>query len=218
MKARVLVLSLMLMLVCCAVVSASSMVVVSRTAKVNQSFDVMVVCKPTAFIKGFECRMSFDSKILRANHVSEGRFFGELDVFSSPHMGIINNGNGSVKNIYEVVKGQGNVSGYGVLFMVNFTALMNGSGFVRLSNVGLLNETRYLSVDVEDGVVVVDGVLHEESPQPDSKEQDKEPNGAGDANDDEEVHKNPLSDMTSVIIMFLVSCFVLLAFVKRIVL
>lgn len=225
MKHRIILLSLMLLLFCCVMVSASDVVVVSRDALVNQSFDVVVLCRPTGFIKAFECKLRFNNSVLKANSVDEGGFFGELDVFGSPHMGIINNSNGVIKNIYEVVIGQGNVTSDGVLFTVNFTALCNGSAFVELYDVGLTNETRYLPVDVWDGLVIVDGILYDEPDempsQDDSPKDDLLP-GADDKTDagkqgSSTEQNNPLTDMTSILIMVLVSLFVVLVLLKRIV-
>jgi hypothetical protein len=222
---KIIMLFLMLMLFCCVTVSASDVIVVSRTAKVNQSFDVVVLCRPTGFIKSFECKLRFDNSILKANSVDEGRFFGELDVFGSPHMGIINNSNGEIKNIYEVVMGQGNVTSDGVLFTVNFTALRNGSSSIELIKFGMTNESMYLPVEVWNGLVTVDGVLSEsdgspsqdESPKDDFLPGDDNKPDADEKNDDGNEHTNPLTDMTSILIMVLISLFVVIVFLKRIV-
>jgi len=226
MRSRIILLVLLLMLFCCVAVSASDVVVVSRTAKVNQSFDVVVLCRPTGFIKSFECKLRFDNSILKANRVDEGRFFGELDVFGSPHMGIINNSNGEIKNIYEVVMGQGNVTSDGVLFTVNFTALMNGSSSIELIKFGMTNETMYLPVEVWNGLVTVDGVLsaepdgspsQDDTPKDDLLPGDDNKPDADEKNEDGDEHTNPLTDMTSILIMVLVSLFVVLVLLKRIV-
>lgn len=222
---KIIMLFLMLMLFCCVTVSASDVIVVSRTAKVNQSFDVVVLCRPTGFIKSFECKLRFDNSILKANSVDEGRFFGELDVFGSPHMGIINNSDGLIKNIYEVVMGQGNVTSDGVLFTVNFTALRNGSSSIELIKFGMTNESMYLPVEVWNGLVTVDGVLSEsdgspsqdESPKDDFLPGDVNKPDADEKNDEGNEHTNPLTDMTSILIMVLISLFVVIVFLKRIV-
>jgi hypothetical protein len=130
------------------------------TAKVNQDFEIEIHCIPSTYVKAFEARLSFNASVLQANFIREGNFFDGYQTFKSPGLGIIDNGNGSIKNIYGLIVGKGNVSTSGSLFIINFTGLKNGSSPVVFDMMLLTNETKYLEdVNATDGLVTIDGYM-----------------------------------------------------------
>ncbi|MBE3122067.1 MAG: hypothetical protein IMZ58_07680 [Thermoplasmata archaeon] len=125
----------------------------SRLATVGQSFTLSILCHPTEPIKGWELKVKFNKSLLSANFVYEGDFFDGYSTFAIP--GIIDNTNGSIIDIYNLILGQGNVSSSGILVNINFTAVSEGYAPIEIYDVGLCNETRYLLNTVNNGFVIV---------------------------------------------------------------
>jgi len=141
-------------------VSATNITCDDATVKVNQRFEVVVHCVPSTWVKAYEARLSFNASIIKANFVREGTLFEEYQTFKSPGLGIIDNVNGSIKNIYALIVGKGNVSTSGSLFIINFTGLKNGSSQIVFDMMLLTNETKYLEdVNTTDGLVTIDGYM-----------------------------------------------------------
>lgn len=121
----------------------------------DQSFDVDVGCTPGQPVKSFELKISFDATVLKVNSVSEGDIFGGYSTLFNA--GTINNVQGTVINIYGLILGQGNVTGSGSLVMLNCTSLSaGGTSTIGLYDVGVTNESSYVSVVVTNGSVMVD--------------------------------------------------------------
>lgn len=126
----------------------------SKTVTVNQSFVLNISCHPTQPIKGWELKISFDQRILVVNSVTMGDFFDGYQQF--PVTGIINNTDGTVINIYNLIVGKtGNVSMDGRLCIINLTALIEGQSDIRLYDAGVCNETMYVPLNTENGNVIV---------------------------------------------------------------
>jgi len=110
--------------------------------------DTMVVsftCNPNGkWVKGWECKVNFNKNVIRATTVTEGNFFKPTyNTFFNP--GIINNTQGKIINIYNLIIGQGNVTTSKNLFNVTFTIVGSGYSNISLSNLGLVNETQYIT-------------------------------------------------------------------------
>lgn len=183
--------------------------------KVNKSFEVAVRCVPSTWIKAYESTLHFNDSVLQANFIREGNFFDGYQTFKSPGLGIIDNGNGSIKNIYELIVGKGNVSTSGVLFYINFTAKKNGSSEIVFDMMLLANETKYLeTVNVSDGLVTVDGIWYPPENQipPDDDDDDIKPPPSLDDDvnkNDDDTKDNSLQQWTGNIIMGLLVIFVI---------
>ena len=141
--------------------TASTIEAESKTVMVGESFTLNITCYPTEPIKAWELKVDFDNSLLRANSVSEGNFFNAYWTFFVP--GIIENENGTIKNIYDLIIWDGNVSSPGTLVSINFTAVSEGNSIIELYGVGITNETTYLSCDVNSGSVDIFG---ESGPDP----------------------------------------------------
>lgn len=141
--------------------TASTIEAESKTVMVGESFTLNITCYPTEPIKAWELGVSFDDSLLRANSVSEGNFFNAYWTFFIP--GIIENENGTIKNIYDLIIWDGNVSSQGILMSINFTAVSEGNSIIELYGVGITNETTYLPCDVNSGSVDIFG---ESGPDP----------------------------------------------------
>lgn len=174
------------------IAAASSLFVESRDALIHDSFEVSIHCDATVPVRGFECILHFDKNLLRANDIEEAGYFDPYDIFTSPHMGIIDNDNGTIRNIYEFILGNGNVSGSRVLFTVNFTLLRSGIALVSLENVGLANQTNYVPVDVRNGTVTANGFWY--APE----------------NEEDPPQTNPLDDSLSVLLMTVVAVLIVI--------
>lgn len=148
------VLSLILILFCSSVVSANQIVVTPAYQFVNHgtTFNVSIHCIPTQPIKAFEFKIEYNSSLLLAENVTEGDFFRGYQSFFIP--GIIQQDQGRIINIYGLIMGQGNISVPGTFVIIRFTAKeQEGVSSIHLYDMGITNETQYLSVDVNDGDV-----------------------------------------------------------------
>jgi hypothetical protein len=117
-------------------------------------------------MKAFEMKLSYNPSLIRAVSVTEGDIFtGYTTFFNS---GEIDNTAGHIINIYDLIVGQGNVTGAGSLVTINFTARStSGTSSLTLYDVRLTNETDYLPITVTSGnVKVVGGSSPPPSPPP----------------------------------------------------
>jgi len=125
------------------------------TIPFSSNFSINVSCAPSRPVKGFEFRLSFNSTLLQANSVTEGDFFEGYATFFSP--GIINNSEGTIINIYNLIVGKGNITHNGTLVTINFTAKDKiGASEINLHNVGLTNESTYIPVAVYNGSINIE--------------------------------------------------------------
>ena len=128
----------------------------SQTVFPGEAFTVDVFCVPSQQIKSFELKFSFDPLLLQANSITEGNIFDGYTTFFNP--GIIDNYAGNIFDIYGLILGSGNVSNPGTLVNISLTAKSTiGSSLLNLYNVGVTNETEYVSITVNDGNVTIQG-------------------------------------------------------------
>lgn len=110
--------------------------------RAGDTINATIICTPTRWIKAWELTLVFSKSTLQATTVIEGSFFKPSTTFFSP--GIINNINGSIKNLYDLPVGVGNATATKPIFYVMFTAKAYGQASINLTNVGVCNETMYL--------------------------------------------------------------------------
>jgi hypothetical protein len=123
----------------------------------NESFTLSIVCQPFQPIKSYELSISFDENLIQVNSVVEGDFFEGFTTFFND--GTIDNSHGKIEQIYGLIIGQGNVSESGTLVEVSFTAQNSiGSSDIRLYNVGITNESQYISVNIENGSITIENI------------------------------------------------------------
>jgi len=123
----------------------------------EENFTVSVYCEPDQPIKSFELKLSFDSSFLQVNSVTEGDIFDGYTTFFNS--GTIDNNAGNVVDIYGLILGSGNVSNPGTLVNISLTTKSTiGSSLLNLYDVGVTNETEYVSITVNDGNVTVQSV------------------------------------------------------------
>jgi hypothetical protein len=142
-------------------VNATIIYVESKTVDDNHMFTLNIYCNSTESIKGWELKLRYNKSLLFANSVASGTFFGSYSTFFSP--GIINNEEGIISNIYELIIGKGNVSSAGVLVKIIFTALDVGIAFVDIYDVGIVNETQYLLKSTENGFITILNVFDDKT-------------------------------------------------------
>jgi len=127
----------------------------SQTVGPEETLMVTIYCTPSQPIKAYELTVSFDETVLQVVDVTEGDIFDGFTTFFNP--GIIDNTNGIISEIYGLIIGTGNVTNPGSLININFTAGdTTASSIIDLVNVGITNETSYVTVTVNDGLVQVD--------------------------------------------------------------
>lgn len=120
----------------------------------SEDFDVCVYCEPIQPIKAFEFEVEFNSTLMEANLVTQGSIFDGYSVFFNE--GIIDNVNGTIKQVYGLTIGLFNTSDNGTLVSINFTSKCeNGTSALEINGVGLTNETMYIPVYTRNGIVVV---------------------------------------------------------------
>jgi len=132
----------------------------SQTVSPEGTFNIDVYCIPGQPIKSFELKLSFDSSLLQFNSVAEGDIFDGYSTFFNS--GFINNTTGSIVDVYGLITGTGNVTGNGTLVSINVTAIdITGSSLIGLYDVGVTNETEYVSLEINNGTVQVDATIPE---------------------------------------------------------
>lgn len=115
--------------------------------------DVSIVCMPDSYVKAWECKLSFNNDVLHAVQVEEGGFFSGYQTFFNE--GIIDNVQGTIINMYNLIVGQGNVTGEGAIVDVTFQAVGYGLCNISLYDVGVTNETMYIPSEVINASVFV---------------------------------------------------------------
>ena len=120
----------------------------------DYSFDLDIYCIPDKPIKAFELKLLFNSSIVSVGSVTEGDIFSGYSTFYNS--GIIDNSEGSIINVYGLIIGQGNVTGPGTLVTISFTSKSEvGTSDIALYDVGITNETSYMSILTSDGLIQV---------------------------------------------------------------
>ena len=128
----------------------------SQTVSAEDTFDVNVSCVPGQAVKAFEFKLSFNPSLLQANSVTEGDIFDGYTTFFNP--GTIDNTAGTIVDVYSLIIGPGNVSDNGTFVTISFTAkTISGTSSLDIYDVGVTDETGYISINVSDGAVTVQG-------------------------------------------------------------
>ncbi len=121
-----------------------SMNIPSGTYHPGDSINVSVLCSPNnGFVKGWECKIHFNKNILNAVQVREGDFFQGHSTFFNA--GVINNTQGNIINMYDLVVGPGNASASGSIMYITFQAVKYGLCNITFYEVGVVNETQYIN-------------------------------------------------------------------------
>jgi len=133
---------------------------VSQVVGPESFFSVDVFCTPGQPIKSFELKFSFDASLVQVNSVAEGDIFSGFETYFNS--GVINNSAGTVVNVYGLILGAGNVSDSGSFVIFNMSSLSSsGVSALCLYDVGVTNETEYVSITVNNGTVQVDATAPE---------------------------------------------------------
>ena len=127
----------------------------SQLVGASEDFSISIYCEPGQPIKAFEFKLSFDETLVTAIDVSEGGIFNGFTTFFSS--GTIDNSSGTIINVFGLILGAGNTSGTGSLAIINFTSKSTtGLASLNLYEVGVTNETEYVSIGLTNGSVQVD--------------------------------------------------------------
>jgi len=130
----------------------------SQTVAPGASFNISINCNPGQAICAFEFSLSFDPSLLSANSVSEGDIFSGHSTYYTGNY-TINNTTGTITNIWDLIQGTGNVTNPGSLVNISFTAKStSGVSSLNIYDLGITNETDYVSTNTTNGTVEIDGI------------------------------------------------------------
>jgi hypothetical protein len=121
----------------------------------NQEIDVLIYAIPTQPVKAWELKFSFDPNHIQIISIDTGDFFGNSATFYSS--GIIDNVNGTLINVYQLILGPGTVSEPGVILIIHCQTMGIGVSSLHLYDWGVTNETKYVELTVQDGAIQVYG-------------------------------------------------------------
>jgi len=131
-----------------------SIVPSSLNVSPGETFIIGVYCVPTQPIEGYEFDLDFNASLIHADLVTPGGFFGDYSTYFND--GSINNDDGYINNVYELILEEGEVSNPGYFANITFTAKLNtGVCYLNLEDVGVSNQTGYLPIFIENGSVIV---------------------------------------------------------------
>ena len=126
----------------------------------GESFSVDIIVEPSQPIKSVEFKLSFDPSLVQATSVAEGDLFSGFSTLFNA--GVIDNVNGTIVDVYGLIVGTGNVSDPGIFATVSFDALyLTGLSPLDLYDVGVTNETEYVTILIDDGEAQVDATAPE---------------------------------------------------------
>jgi len=98
-------------------------------------FNISIDSLGTA-ISGAQLDFTFNGSMFKVNSITEGDLFKQNGATTFFSNGVINNTNGNVKNIFNVIIGNNSVTSPGVFIIVNMIATgSGGSSWINLSNV-----------------------------------------------------------------------------------
>lgn len=121
----------------------------------SETFTVSIYCEPGQPMKSFEFTITYDETLLHANSVIEGDIFSGYDTFFNN--GTIDNVNGEISPVFDLIVGTGNVTSPGYLVNISFTAQgVSGTSAISLVDAGVTNETEYLPLIVSNNSVQID--------------------------------------------------------------
>ena len=150
----------------------------SQTVSSEDIFNVNISCVPGQPIKAFEFRLSFNPSLLQVNSVTEGNIFSGYNTYFKS--GTIDNNAGTITDIYNLINESGNVSDSGTFVTISFTAKdPSGTSSLDINDVGVTDEVGYVSIDVSDGSITVQGT-NPPSPPVDPSEGGTEQNNSPD--------------------------------------
>jgi len=141
-------------------VNASEMSLPSKTVELGETFELEVYCVPSEPIKSFELELRYNPEYIEMLEVEEGDFFSGYPTF-------FNSGeteNGSLKKVYDLIIGQGNITEEGTLVIITCKSLFPGDTEIHFFPdwTGVTNETMYLpltTVNSTISIYVDDGSL-----------------------------------------------------------
>jgi hypothetical protein len=133
----------------------------ARTVNQGQSFELDISIDPMGkVISGAQLDIAFNQSLLKVNSVSEGNLFTQNGASTYFNQGTINNTAGTVKNIFGVILGPGNISTNGTFIRLNLTAIgQSGISDLTLSNT-LISDPDALAVPLitKNGSLTINSV------------------------------------------------------------
>lgn len=123
------------------------------TYSIGDVIPISIMCVPDEPIKAFELGVNFNKDVLQANEVLEGTIFTGYNTFFNA--GTIQNDEGKITHIYNLIVGPGMVTNSGSFAVIYFTAVGTGLSNITLFGVGVTNDTQYLTIEVVGSSVFI---------------------------------------------------------------
>lgn len=123
-----------------------------------KNFSLFICCEPGTAIKAWEMNIEYDEETIQSISVDEGDIFEGYQTFFNS--GTVDEINGTIKQIYNLIVGPGNVTLNGTLIKLNFMSLdITGLANINIYGLGITNETQYVPVSYENARVFVSEIL-----------------------------------------------------------
>jgi len=112
-------------------------------------------------ISGAQLNFAFNNSLFKVNSITEGNLFNQNGATTFFSKGVINNTNGNVINIFDVIIGYKNVSSPGIFIIVNMTATGSGGySTIDLSNIKISDpDALPVIVDSTNGSIQINSLL-----------------------------------------------------------
>ena len=137
----------------------------NQTVNTNQTFNIEINCIPDEAIKSFEFKISYNPSIIQINKVEEGTIFNNYNTFFNS--GTIDNTQGILSDVYNFIIGAGSVNTPGTFAIINISAKnIDGQAQIDLYDVGVTDESGYITVNVNNAIITVEGSNNPPPPPP----------------------------------------------------
>ena len=124
------------------------MQVETKQVKLLDQLTLNITLIPSEPVKAWELKLQYDPGLLQLIAITEEDFFDGYQTF------YVNN-----KSIaYGLILGRGNITTQGIIAIAHFRAVDEGEALVQIYDAGVTNETRYLSLSLQDGSVTILGL------------------------------------------------------------
>lgn len=118
----------------------------NHTLAMGETFDLAVIIDPMeTYIAGAKLNLEYNKDMLIVNKVTEGDLFKQNGANTFFNRGVVDNSDGTVKNIFNLILGRSNISNPGTFIIVNLTVVNStGHSWINLSNIEISDPDGFL--------------------------------------------------------------------------
>ena len=128
----------------------------NQTLMQGETIDMAILIDPMGtYIAGAKFDIAFNRYLLKVNKITEGNIFKQNGANTFFNSGVLNNSDGTVTSIFDIILGNTNVSNPGTFILINFTVInSSGSSEINLSNMEISDPNGFLIVaNVTNGTI-----------------------------------------------------------------